>query len=333
MTSLAPAGETLAWKPLPPLPDPLGVAAPFAGVAGGALIVAGGANFPGRMPWEGGKKMWHDTVWRLDRPEGAWRETGKLPKPLGYGVCVSHRDRIVCVGGSDAERHHSEVFRLAVKNGALTIEPLAPLPIPLSGAAGALVGETLFVACGAEQPGEQAATNRAFALDLSATNTTWRELPPLPGKARLLAAGAAHDGAFFVLGGAALEPGAEGKIGRVYLREAWSYRTPAGWQRLADLPKPSVAVASPAPFVAGRIHLFGGDDGSLVGFQPLEKHPGVPRAILAYDPSRDRWSEAGDSPAPRATLPCVEWRGMLVLPSGEVRPGVRSPDIWSILKR
>jgi len=57
------------WKPLPPIPDPVGVAAPFAGVSGGALIVAGGANFPDRPPWQGGTKVWHDAVWVLDKPE------------------------------------------------------------------------------------------------------------------------------------------------------------------------------------------------------------------------------------------------------------------------
>ncbi len=36
------------WRPLSPLPDKEGFAAPFAGVSHGSLVVAGGANFPGR---------------------------------------------------------------------------------------------------------------------------------------------------------------------------------------------------------------------------------------------------------------------------------------------
>ena len=179
-------------------------------MSGGALLVAGGANFPGGMPWDGGKKVWSDRVWVLEKPDGAWREAGRLPRALGYGVSVSARDSIVCAGGSDAERHHAEVFRLAWKGGALATEPLPPLPIALSGACGALVGDTFFIACGAEQPGELAATNRVFALDLSAKNPAWRELPPLPGKPRILATAAAHDGAhdgaFSIFGGALLAP-------------------------------------------------------------------------------------------------------------------------------
>ena len=333
LASIACADDSLSWKALPPLPEPLGVAGPLAGVSGDALLVAGGAHFPDKMPWEGGRKVWLDTVWVLERPDAAWRVAGKLPGPLGYGVSVSHRGSVVCAGGSDSERHHAEVFRLRWQGGALEREALPPLPLPLSGAAGALVGDVLYVACGASEPGELAATNRAFALDLAMAEPAWRELAPLPGKARLLAAGASGGENFYVFGGAALERQADGKVAREYLREAWSYRPGEGWHRLADLPKPSVAAPAPAPEVKGRVLLIGGDDGSRVGFQPVAQHPGFPGAILTYDVARDSWSEMGTTPAPRATVPCVEWKGRWILPSGEVRPGVRSPEVWSFTAR
>jgi len=325
---------SLAWNQLPSLPDPLGVAAPFAGVSGGALIVAGGANFPDKMPWEGGRKVWYDRVWLLNKPAGTWREVGKLPRPLGYGICATFKDRLVGVGGSDATRHYSDVFRLSWKGGRLLTEPLPSLPISLSGGSGALVKETLYVACGSEQPGEQTAINRAFALDLAAGSPAWRELPKLPGKPRQLAIGAARDDRFYVFGGVALEPNEAGKISRVYLRDAWSYREKDGWRQLADLPKPCVAAPSPAPFISDRFLLLAGDDGSRVGFEPIDKHPGFPKSILAYDPDLNQWNtDAGEIPAPRATVPCVEWNGQFVIPSGEQRPGVRSPEVWAITPR
>lgn len=323
----------MVWQRMTPLPDALGVAAPFAGVSGDALLVAGGANFPGQMPWEGGKKVWHDRVWVLTEPRGPWRGAGQLARPLAYGVCVSTAEGVLCAGGSDADRHYPEVFRLRWKDRKLGTEALPALPIALAGASGALVEGKLFVACGAERPGEQEASNRAFVLDLLSATPAWQELPRLPGKPRILAAAAAWGGRFFLLGGAALEKDAEGKIGRTYLRDAWSYEAASGWKRLADLPKPSVAAPSPAPVVQDRLLLIAGDDGSRVGFQPVEKHPGFPGAVLVYDPKQDRWSEAGETPAPRATVPCVEWRGTFVIPSGEVRPGVRSPEVWSLMAR
>jgi N-acetylneuraminate epimerase len=320
----------LNWARFPSLPEQLGGGGPLGGVCGAALLVAGGANFPEKMPWDGGKKVWGDTVWLLERPDGAWREVGRLPRRLAYGLSVSVKDELVCIGGSDAERHYSDVFALTWSQGKLSRRPLPSLPIPLSASAGACVGNLVYLACGAEQPGEKVATNRAFRLDLDAPSPSWEALPALPGKERILAAGASLGDAFYVFGGAALEANASGAISREYLRDAWSYRPEIGWKRIADLPKPSVAAPSPAPVVDGRILLIAGDDGSRVGFQPVDQHPGFPAKIFAYDPGLDQWSEAGETPAPRATVPTVEWNGAVLIPSGEVRPGVRSPEVWSI---
>src|SRR5690349_22553800 len=49
---------SLSWDVLPPIPDEHGFASPFAGVNYGALIVAGGTNFPEKKIWEGGTKVW-----------------------------------------------------------------------------------------------------------------------------------------------------------------------------------------------------------------------------------------------------------------------------------
>ena len=53
--SLSPAGP-LNWSQLPLLPNQFGVGGPNAGVHNGALIVAGGANFPNGPPWQVGDK-------------------------------------------------------------------------------------------------------------------------------------------------------------------------------------------------------------------------------------------------------------------------------------
>ena len=67
----------LAWDELRPLPDPVGFAGAFAGVSNGALVVAGGANFP-----EGTTKVWHDRVFVLEDPAAEWRlASTRLPRP------------------------------------------------------------------------------------------------------------------------------------------------------------------------------------------------------------------------------------------------------------
>jgi hypothetical protein len=54
-------------------------------IIGGAimLLVAGGAKFPDKKPWDGGKKIWYDTIFMLNRPDGEtekWMEASELPQ-------------------------------------------------------------------------------------------------------------------------------------------------------------------------------------------------------------------------------------------------------------
>jgi N-acetylneuraminic acid mutarotase len=221
------------------------------------------------------------------------------------------------------------VFELHWRHGRLVIEPRDPLPLPLAQACGAVVGDTVYVACGATEPGEQVATDHYFALGYAWKNLRWRELAPFPGRSRILPVAAAIGDTFYLAGGAALEP-TNGHVARVYLRDAWSFQPAGGWHRVADLPKPSVAAPSPAPVVGPEFFVVGGDDGSLAGFQPVEKHPGFPKMILAYDAAKNLWRTNGETPAPRATVPVVRWQDRFVIPSGELRPGVRSPEVWTL---
>jgi N-acetylneuraminic acid mutarotase len=326
------AADGLDWRQLAPLPDPLGVAGPFAGHSGGGLLVAGGAHFPERMPWDGGTKVWTDRVWFLASKQGAWKPGGKLPRPLAYGISAGYRGKVWCVGGADAQQHYREVFSLEWREDGLVTTPASPLPVPLAYAAGAVSEEgTLFVACGAETPGEKVASNRVFSATLGGPTLHWEELPPLPAQPRLLPVAAASGGRFYIFGGAALVE-TNGETSRQYLRDCWSYSRAEGWRRRADLPEPALAAASPAPLVQGDLWILGGDDGVLKGFKPPEKHPGFPGAIYRYTPGTDTWQASGRVPAPRVTLPSIEWDGDIVLPSGEVRPGVRSNQVWSFSK-
>jgi N-acetylneuraminic acid mutarotase len=324
VVSRASAGE---WERLPALPDKEGFAGSFAGVSHGVLLVAGGANFPGKKPWEGGTKVWYDTVFALDRPDGAWRKVGRLPRPLGYGVAVRHREAVVCVGGSDAERHHAEVFRLEWREGQLHTTPLPSLPHPLANACGALVGDTLYIAGGQETPDARKALSAAWSLDLAVATPRWRGIDPCPGRGRILAVAAACGGAFWLAGGADLEVGDDGQARRQYLKDAYCYAPGAGWSRIADLLCPVVAAPSPAPADASGFFVLGGDDGAQVG-QPPEQHRGFRREVLRYDLRAATWSEVDPMPFAAVTVPCVRWHARWVIPGGEVRPGVRTPLVW-----
>jgi len=328
--SVISAAELTGWSKLPPLADKEGFASMFAGVSGGALLAAGGANFPDKRPWEGGKKFWYDTVFVLEKPDGQWRVAGKLPRPLGYGVSVTHGGEVVCVGGSDAERHYSDCFRMEWQAGRLSTKPLPSLPLPVANTSGALLGDTLFVAGGIERPDSTNTLKKFYAIDLAAKQPAWRELESWPGPARMLAVAAAQDGAFFLVSGTDLSAGPDGKPVRTYLKDGYRYTPGKGWKRIADLPRFAVAAPSPAPTVGTTQFLvMSGDDAAQLTVKPTE-HKGFPRSVLAYDTRADRWTEVAPAPAPRVTVPTALWNGAWLVVSGEQKPGIRSPEVWSL---
>jgi N-acetylneuraminic acid mutarotase len=316
------------WKTLPPLPDKEGFAGSFAGVARGVLLVAGGANFPDKKPWEGGKKVWHAAAFVLETPGGQWKPAGKLPRPLAYGVSASQGDGLVCVGGSDSARHYADVFRLDWNDGRLVTTPLPPLPRTMANGCGALVGEVLYVAGGQETPTSETTLKAAWRIDLSAGEPLWEEIEPWPGSGRMLSAAAGFDGSFWLLGGVDLITGEGAAFQRRYLVDAYRYTPGTGWKRITDLPHPVTAAPSPAAADESGFLINGGDDGTQVGTAP-DRHRGFSRKILRYDPKTATWIDAGNLPAPRVTVPLVRWRGAWVIPGGEMRPGVRSPEVWA----
>src|ERR1043165_8486640 len=83
----------------------------FAGVAGNSLIVAGGTDFPVSL-FEGGKKVWYDGVYALEPNADQWKKIGQLAHPLAYGASVTVSDGLICIGGSDVQKHYTEVFKL-----------------------------------------------------------------------------------------------------------------------------------------------------------------------------------------------------------------------------
>lgn len=323
------SAELPIWEQLPPIPDPEGFASPFAGVSGGALLVAGGANIPGEKWKEPFVKVWHDRVFLLEEA-GPWREAGKLPRPLGYGVSITADDSVLCLGGSDAQQHFADCFRLHWRSGALSTSQLPPLPRPCANACGALAGRTVYLAGGLETPEDVSALHTFWALDLDSPQSGWKELDPWPGPERMLAVAGAHEGSFYLFSGAKLSAGAKGKPVREYLRDAWRYTPGHGWKRLPDLPRPAVAAASPAPVINSQLAILSGDDGANVTFQPIQDHPGFPKNGLLFDPATEQWSALENVPLSRATAPIVTWQNRFILPNGEVRPRVRTNEVWSL---
>lgn len=61
----------------------------------------------------------------------------------------------------------------------------------------------------------------------------------------------------------------------------------------------------------------------------LENHQEFSRDILAYHTITDTWTKFGNLPeGSQVTTTAVRWNDSIIIPSGEIRPGVRTPKIW-----
>lgn len=338
------------WSQKLSIPDREGFASPIAGVSHGALLVAGGANFPDAKPWEGGKKVYYDRIFMLgddktrsDRREakplepgsgraGDWQEVGRLPRPMAYAVSVTWRDRVLCAGGNDQDHVFDDVFAMEWLDGKVVVTPLPSLPIPLTNACGALLGDVWIVCGGIEYQADQITTNQAWRMDLTKPIPRWETIDPIPGPTRMLAMSAVGDGSFWVIGGVELKPEESSpannrSLKRHYLNDVYRWSGNRGWSRAADLPKTLAAGPTPCPSDAAGIYVVGGDDGSQVGKAPSD-HQGFSKELLRLDFKSGSWNRVGVIPAPRVTVPCVQWSNGWVIASGEKRPGIRSPEVW-----
>ncbi|MDB5111636.1 MAG: sodium:solute symporter [Mucilaginibacter sp.] len=341
-----------SWGELPAIPDKYGFAGSFAGVSNGSLIVAGGANFPdGGGPWTGAKKTWTAKIFVLEKSDGRWKEAGKLPMPLGYGVSVTWHNQLICFGGSNAGGHYKNVISISYKNGKISISKLPDMPAALANSSGALAGHTVYIAGGLVNPDDKHAARNFWSIDLSqpVTTTAWTILESWPGPERMLSVSGTQNGSFYLFSGTALVDDGKGAVKRRYLNDAYEYTPGKGWKKLSDMPFATVAAANPAYATKqNRLLIFGGDNGRLVKKAAIlkDKHPGFSNQILCYNPGKNSWSVAGEiythkkadvvthpngSVWAPVTTTLVLWNGELIFPGGEVRPAVRTPRVLKVV--
>lgn len=355
--------RALDWSYLPPLP--VAVAGPFVGTSEGALLVAGGANFPDAPPWDGGIKVWYDRVFVLRSTKAGtsakarWEQAGKLPGPRGYGVSLPYGDEIFCFGGSDSHQHHADSFALRWNGSGLDTHPLPALPKTWAMGAGVVADGVIYLAGGQETPTSDQGMHAFWKLDLRLPHAKWRweTLEAWPGEGRILPTMAVCNGEIYLIGGAALfrdspkEDSAPQPVRRRFLRSAFAYHPgKKAWRPIADTPAPIVAAPTPAiPAGYASFAVLAGDDGVLFDKAAELKgdHPGFPRSTYLYHAIVDRWVAANSLPdavpaapgfgssndppllevKPPVTTNVAAWNGGYVIASGEIRPGVRTPNV------
>ncbi|MEE2640741.1 MAG: sodium/solute symporter [Planctomycetota bacterium] len=343
------------WTELQPLPDELGFAGPFAGVHDGTLLVAGGANFPKPIwdaPDQKVEKAWHDRIFAL-KADGKWVQAGRLDQPVAYGAAVSTPFGVLCMGGNcttpgneaePAAVHtvFSSVFLLRWDDSEkrVTRLPMADLPRACAYGYATLVGNSVYLVGGTSGKDLQTAMKNVWRLDLPADRQAtdkelgelkWQVMEEFPGPARAFNITVAqHNGfndAIYVISGRR-QNGDQVE----FLKDCWALDLKnRKWQQKEDVPR---CVMAGTGIAVGQSHILvaGGADGSLWGKaeELKDRHPGFPAESLLYHTITNTWTPAGKMPANHVTTIAVRWRGKIIIPTGEIRPRVRSPKVWSI---
>lgn len=351
---------SISWSLLGSLPRPdhaqsAGLAGAFVGVCGPYLWVAGGANFSNGLPWEGGTKVLHDTVFYFHRngqKAALVLQRSLLPFAVAYGTSIRVLNGTACIGGQTTTGFSEKCFlaKLSDQSGSLEFESLPDLPYGLANAAGAFAGNRLFVAGGENENG---VVSSLLTLDLSVDTPQWKKLADIPhavSHTLLLAQSYRNKTYLYLVGGRRKD--ASG-ISELYTN-VYRYSIDADkWEPCASLPY-ALSAHTGVTYGTENILVLGGDKGVVFGkvekalaaiekeIDPASKanlikeknelqntHPGFSREILQYDTEKDIWKKTGSLPFPTpVTTQAINWGIDIVLPSGEIKAGVRTPDIW-----
>ena len=359
----------LNWQQLPELPPPVnarqqpGLAGAFVGVHQDVLIIAGGANFPNQPPWQGGQKVWWDDIYVLQKNESGqyfWRTDAKwkLPKPIAYGVAIPTNDGLLCFGGNHGEKIANTIYQISwnAARQEIEIKTIGEMPIPLAMMTGGKIGTTVYLA------GGQSLTEGKHFLAFDLEKQTWEKLPSWPGKSRVLPVSAVqsngNESCFYLFSGRQPSAGQPTTLltdGYAYIpsQQEWITLNPISPE--GDSP---ICLMAGTAIGVGAHHIltFGGDDGNIFRriealdlkitatndtslqnqlvrqkIDLLEEHPGFSTDVLAYHTITDQWVTIGKQPIPgKVTTPVVNWQDIMVLPTGEVQPGIRTTTITAL---
>lgn len=349
---------TVAWKVAGALPpgkggqSSLGVAGPVTGIHHDRLIVAGGANFPDAMPWLGGKKKYTDEgfVFKIDRSgTPVFISSFKLAFPLAYSANCSTPEGIISAGGENEQGLSSKVFlfQCGKATGNVVTKDLPDLPVALTNAAITFIDNKVYVAGGETKSG---VSDRVFVLDRANTGAGWEDLASVPqAVSHTVLVANENEQSIYLLGGRKKNStGISDLYTAVYRLDIETGQ----WEKKSDLP---YALTAGTGIFAGdnTILLFGGDDGST--FHKVEEliaaiagetdsldkqelntkkigllsaHPGFHKAVLSYHTDTDEWTSIGTIPFDvPVTTTAIRWNNQVIIPSGEIKAGVRTPGI------
>ena len=357
--------ETMKVTDLKAIPDAAyakGVSAPFCGVVGDALVVAGGANFPDKSLLEGGAKRVYADIWA--QADGEWVHAGVLPDSTAYGATFAVDGALVLAGGNVCGTTTDKVYELTLQDGAAVLRALPPLPVPMEQCGWTRDGDRLYLVGGVGTTGVYACTVGEYV---------WTKLADLP-EPLVQPVAFASGGNLYVWGGfnpetqevsdkgLCLQISPLASLGRndkndnssevssVISNEVSSVISSevekSPWREAPSIPDGGTFVgATGATLPDGRLVVVGGVNRAIFAralhntpedrIPYLSKEPAeyqFRQAVYAFDPAAGAWTLLGSDPACALAGPGVAVRpaGGLYVAGGELKPGVRSPRIFSL---
>ena len=325
--------ETMKVTELKSIPDAAyakGVSAPFCGVVGDALVVAGGANFPDKSLLEGGAKRVYADIWA--HTDGEWAHVGVLPDSTAYGATFAVDGALVLAGGNVCDVTTDKVYELTLQDGAAVLRALPPLPEPMEQCGWTRDGDRLYLVGGV-------GTTAVYACTIG--EYVWTRLADLP-EPLVQPVAFASGGSLYVWGGFNPETLEVSDKGLVISSEVEK----SLWREAPSIPDGGTFVgATGATLPDGRLAVVGGVNRAIFAralhntpedrIPYLSKEPAEYRfrqAVYAFDPASGAWTLLGADPACALAGPGVAVRpaGGLYVAGGELKPGVRSPRIFSL---
>ena len=325
--------ETMKVTELKSIPDAAyakGVSAPFCGVVGDALVVAGGANFPDKSLLEGGAKRVYADIWA--HTDGEWANVGVLPDSTAYGATFAVDGALVLAGGNVCGVTTDKVYELSLQGGAAVLRALPPLPEPMEQCGWTRDGDRLYLVGGV-------GTTAVYACTIG--EYVWTRLADLP-EPLVQPVAFASGGSLYVWGGFNPETLEVSDKGLVISSEVEK----SLWREAPSIPDGGTFVgATGATLPDGRLAVVGGVNRAIFAralhntpedrIPYLSKEPAeyqFRQAVYAFDPASGAWTLLGVDPACALAGPGVAVRpaGGLYVAGGELKPGVRSPRIFSL---
>ena len=343
-----PINQTIGKQP--------GLAGPFSGFINGELIIAGGANFPDSMPWQGGKKAYWDDIYILQtdkKRKYRWVNNGeyKLRENIAYGASVQMKEGIVCIGGENENGISKKVFLLHGNDmeKKIVITNLPDLPIPLTNLSAVGIGSDIYVAGGENNTG---VSDHLYKLNIHQPSKGWIELATIPIR---VSHAALVEGNKDLVSYLYLIGGRKKNVNGIsdFYSSTFEYDIEKNlWTRKKDLPFP-VSAGIGIGGITSEIFFISGDKGetfhkveTVIAAIDAEKdevkkeqlikeknrllidHPGFSKDVLAYNVYKDEWRKVGQIPfASPVTTVAVKGDHKYYIPCGEIRAGIRTSQI------